>query len=117
MTLSLEEAVDLLKRWKDECIPVFIIGQNSSRWGLRSIREGGIDWNIGLRGEISEVSVSKGSMSSTAGAVVFKAPGGDLSLSMDACAFSYDEEPPPLQDEAQFTARSRLFIFLPSNEL
>jgi len=117
MTLSLEEALDLLKRWKDEAISVFIIGQNSSRWGLRSIREGGIDWNISLRGKISEVSVSRGSLSSMAGTIVFKAPGADLLLSMDACAFSYDEKALSFQSEAQFTARSCLFIFFPSNEL
>ena len=119
MYLSLEEALPILKKWRDDSASVFVIGQNSSRWGLRGIHEGGVDWNIGLRGRVSEVSVSEGTMSSKAGTVMFKGRAGSLSLSMDGCAFSYDERyegPPFFPGEAQITAVSCLFIFFPSNE-
>jgi hypothetical protein len=119
MYLSPEEALTVLKKWKDESAPVFVVGQNSSRWGLRNIHEGGIDWNLSLRGTVSEVSVSQGTMSSKAVMVVFKGVAGNLSLSMDGCAFSYDqrcEGPPSFGGEEQITVVSRLFIFFPSNE-
>jgi hypothetical protein len=119
MYLSLEEALPILTKWKDESAALFVVGQNSSRWGLRSIHEGGVDWKIGLRGRVSEVSVSEGTMSSKAGTVMFKGLAGSLSLSMDGCAYSYDERcegPPFFQGEAKITAVSCLFIFFPSNE-
>lgn len=119
MNLSLEEAVAILKKWKDESVPVLVLGQNTSRLGLRSVHEGGVDWNIGLHGTVSRVSVVQGNLSSKAGQVVVEGPAGNLSLSMDACAFSYDEScegPPYLRPEAQFASVSCLFIFFPSNE-
>jgi len=117
MTLSLKEVVALLNKWKDDVSPLLILGQNSSRWGLRAVHEEGVDWNMCLRGQISKVSVSQGTISSEQGTVVFEGLGGDLSLSMDACAFSYDEncEAPPFVRE-NVRARSSLFIFFPSNE-
>jgi len=119
VNLSLEEAVAILNKWKDESAPVLVLGQNSSRWGLRSIHEGGVEWNIGLRGKVSQVSLSQGTISSTAGTILFEGPGGNLSLSMDACGFSYDEPcegPPFLRGETQITPVSCLFVFFPSNE-
>jgi hypothetical protein len=119
MLSSLEEALAILNKWKDESTPVFVVGQNSSRWGLRSIHEGGVDWNIGLRGKVSQVSAPHGTMSPKAGMVVFEGLAGNLSLSMDGCAFSYDqpcEGPPLFRGEDQITAVSCLFIFFPSNE-
>jgi hypothetical protein len=120
MLSSLEEALAIFYKWKDESTAVFVFGQNSSRWGLRGIHEGGVDWNIGLRGKVSQVSVSQGEMSPKAGVVVFKGQSGDLlSLSMGTCVFSYTqpcEGPPIFRGDAQITAVSCLFIFFPSNE-
>jgi len=117
--LSLEEAVAIFRKWKNESASVLILGQNSSSLGLRRVHEGGVDWNMGLRGTVSQVSVCQGTLSPKAGKVVFESPAGNLSLSMDSCAFSYDqpcEGPPFLRREDQFTGVSCLFIFFPSNE-
>ncbi len=119
MYLPTEEALDILRKWKDESVSVFVVGQNSFRWGLRNIHEGGIDWNVGLRGRVSQISASQGGMSSNAANVVFEGLSGNLSLSVDGCAFSYDqssESPASLAQEAHTSAISRLFIFFPSNE-
>ncbi len=108
-----------LNKWKDERVSVLVLGQNSFRQGLRSVHEGGVDWNMGLRGTVSQVSVCQGTMSSKAGRVVFESPGGNLSLSMDSCVFSYDapcENPPFLKGDAPSKTLSCLFIFFPSNE-
>lgn len=113
MISFLEDALAIFNKWKDESTPVFVFGQDSSRWGLRGIHEGGVDWNIGLRGKVSQVSVSQGTI------VVFKGLSGNLSLSVGDCMFSYNqpcEGPPFFPREAQITALSCLFVFFPSNE-
>ena len=119
MLLSLEDAITVLNKWKDESASVLVLGQNSFRLGLRSVHESGVDWNIGLRGTVSQVSVCQGAISSKAGRVVFESPGGNLSLSMDSCAFSYDtscEMPPFLKPDDRSKILSCLFIFFPTNE-
>ena len=119
MLLSLEDAITILNKWKDESASVLVLGQNSFRHGLRSVHEGAVDWNIGLRGTVSQVSVCQGAISSKAGRVVFDSPGGNLSLSMDSCAFSYDtpcEKPPFLKSDDQSRTLSCLFIYFPTNE-
>ena len=119
MLLSLEDAITVLNKWKDESASVLVLGHNSFRLGLRSVHEGGVDWNIGLRGTVSQVSVCQGAISSKAGRVVFESPGGTLSLSMDSCAFSYDtpcEKPSFLKSDDQSRTLSCLFIYFPTNE-
>ena len=120
MLLSLEDAITVLNRWKDESVSVLVLGQNSFRQGLRSVHEGGLDWNFGLRGTISQVSFCQGAISSKAGRVIFESPSGTLSLSMDSCVFSYDascEKPPFLKPNARSKPLSCLFVFFPSNEV
>lgn len=71
------------------------------------------------RGKVSQVSLSQGTISQPAGTILFEGAGGNLSLSMDACAFSYDEPcegPPFLREETKIKPVSCLFIFFPSNE-
>lgn len=119
MLLSLEDALTILNKWKDESVSVLVLGQNSFRQGIRSVQEGGVDWNTGLRGTVSQVSVCQGAISSKAGRVVFESPAGNLSLSMDSCVFSYDvlcERPPFLKSDDRSKLLSCLFIFFPTNE-
>src|SRR5215469_6845017 len=91
MIVSLDEAVSILNKWKDDSAPVFIMGLRSFRAGLWAVHEGGVDWNMSLRAKISQVSFSEGVASSKRGIVVFEADGGDISLAMDVCAFTYEE--------------------------
>jgi hypothetical protein len=117
--LSLEEAIGLLQKWREESAALVILGQNTFRWGLRNIHEGGVDWNVALRGQVLEVSGSSEASSSTAWTVRFEGTTGNLSLSLENCMFSYDENregPPFLQGEARIEDASCLNIFFPSNE-
>jgi hypothetical protein len=119
LLLSLEDALTILNKWKDESVPVLVLGQNSFRQGLRTVQEGGVDWNTGLRGTVSQVSVCQGTISSKAGRVVFESPAGNLSLSIDSCVLSYDaasERPPFLKSDDRSKILSCLFIFFPTNE-
>jgi len=119
MIVSLDEAVTILNKWKDESAPVFIMGQRSFRAGLWAVHEGGVDWNITLRAKISQVSFSEGVESPKRGIAVFEADGGDVSLAMTDCEFTYDQNcgiPEFVGGEGRMRAHSCLFIFFASNE-
>ena len=145
MQISEEEALDILNKWKDESAPVFVFGENPSRWGLRHVDEGGVDWNVGLRGKISDVfliewvertstvdgkirveriigkeplgNVSAGKITSKAArVVVFEGLGGGASLLLDTCVFAYCE-PCEGPPFLPMKAASCLSIFFASNEL
>ena len=119
MIVSLDEAVTILNKWKDDSAPVFIMGQRSFRAGLWAVHEGGVDWNMSLRAKVSQVSFSEGGVLSKRGIVVFEADGGEMSLAMDGCAFTYEQNcdmPEFVEAEGRLRARSSLFIFLASNE-
>ena len=122
MIVSLEEAVTVLDKWKDDAATVLIMGQRSFREGLWAVDEGDVDWNMTLRAKVSGVSVSEGTYSTKRGVVLFETEGGELSLAMDACAFSYEENCgiPEFVRARGIRAQSCpscLFIFLPSNEV
>ena len=146
MNLSLQQAVGILNRWKDASALVFVFGQDSSRWGLRRVSQGGVDWNIGLRGKISDVfsiewlehtstidgkirleriigreipeNLSEGKIASKMGTVVvFEGLGsGGMSLLMEICAFAYREDCEGPPFQP-LGARAALSIFFASNEL
>ena len=119
MIVSLNEAVTILSKWKDDSAPVFIMGQRSLRAGLWAVHEGGVDWNMSLRAKVSQVSFSEGVDFSKRGIVVFEADGGEISLAMDGCAFTYEQNcdmPEFVGAEGRMSAQSCLFIFLASNE-
>jgi hypothetical protein len=119
MIVSLDEAVSILNKWKDDSAPVFIMGQRSFRAGLWAVHEGGVDWNMSLRAKVSQVSFSEGVDFTKRGIVVFEADGGEMSLAMDGCAFTYEQNcdmPEFVEAEGRLGARSSLFIFLASNE-
>ena len=120
MNLSLEEAVAMFNKWKDEVAPLFVFGQNVFQPGLRSVHESGVDWNISLRGTIAQVSVRPGMGLPGAYKVMFEGPEGNLSLLINACVFSCSEpyeEPPFVKRDPRFETLSCLFLFFPTNEV
>jgi hypothetical protein len=120
MNLSLEEAVAMLNKWKDEGAPLFVFGQNVFQPGLRSVHESGVDWNISLRVKIAQVSVPRGTGSPAAYKVMFEGSEGNLSLVIDACVFSYSEpyeKPPFVKPDPRFKTLSCLFLYFPTNEV
>jgi len=120
MKLSLEEAIAMFNKWKDERAPLFVFGQNVFQTGLRNVHEGGVDWNISLRGTIARVSVPADTGSPEAWKVTFESPDGNLSLLVDACYFSYSEpyeRPPFVKPDPRFKTLLCLFLFFPTNEV
>ena len=119
MVVTLEDAFSILKKWRDESAPVLIVAESPFRQHFRGIHEPGVDWCVGMRGKVSQVTFSPGEKGPKAGIVVFDGGSGNLSLSVGGCSFVYEEPyeaQPVVRGEAEFTTISALSIFFPSNE-
>ena len=58
MVLSLEDAVTILNKWKDDSGHILVVCESPFQQSRRGILEQGIDWAIGLQGKVSKVSVN-----------------------------------------------------------
>jgi hypothetical protein len=117
---SLEDAVTILSKWKDDSAHVLVVSESPFRQSRRGIVEQGIDWALGLQGKVSKVSINRDTRGKKARTVVFETPGGTLSLSIDGCSFVYEEPreaKPVLREEAESTTVSSLSVFFPSTEV
>jgi hypothetical protein len=119
VVVTLEDALTILKKWKDESAPILVVAEGPFRQHFRGIHEPGVDWSIGMRGQVSQVTLSPGAKGPKTGIVVFDGGSGNLSLSVGGCAFVYEEPheaQPMVRAEAEFATLSALSIFFPSNE-
>ena len=119
MVVTLEDASTILNKWKDEFAPILVVAECPFRQCFRGIDAPGVDWSIGIRGKVSQVTFSPGAKGPKTGIVVFDGGSGNLSLSVGGCAFVYEEPheaQPVVRGEAEFTTISALSIFFPSNE-
>ena len=119
MVVTLEDAFTILNKWKDESAPILVVAESPFRQHFRGIHESGVDWSMGIRGKVSQVTSSSGAKGPRVGIVVFDGGSGNLSLSVGGCAFVYEEPheaQPVVRGEAEFTTISALSIFFPSNE-
>ena len=119
MVVTLKDAFTILNKWKDEFAAILVVAESPFRQHFRGIHESGVDWSMGIRGKVSQVTFSPGAKGPKAGIVVFDGGSGNLSLSVGGCAFVYEEPheaQPIVRGEAEFTTISALSIFFPSNE-
>ena len=119
MVVTLEDAFTILNKWKDEFAAILVVAESPFQQHFRGIHESGVDWSMGIRGKVSQVTFSPGAKGPKAGIVVFDGGSGNLSLSVGGCAFVYEEPheaQPVVRGEAEFTTISALSIFFPSNE-
>ena len=119
MVVSLEEAITILSKWKDDSATILVAAESPFRLHLRDIHDPGVDWTMGIRGRVAQAEFSPGTKGAKAGIVVFEGSSGNLSLSIGGCAFVYEEPreaQPDILEEAEATTISSLSIFFPSNE-
>ena len=119
MVVTLEDAFTILNKWRDESAPILVVAESPFRQQFRGIHGPGVDWSLGMRGKVSQITFSPGAKGPKAGIVVFDGGSGNLSLSVGGCAFVYEEPheaQPMVRGEAEFTTISALSIFFPSNE-
>src|SRR5258708_35208745 len=58
MVLSLEDAVTILNKWKDDSAHILVVSESPFQQSRRGILEQRIDWAIGLQGKVSKVAVN-----------------------------------------------------------
>ena len=52
MVLSLEDAVTVLSKWKDDSAQILVVSESPFQQSRRGTLEQGIDWAIGLQGKV-----------------------------------------------------------------
>ena len=119
MVISLEDAVAILKKWKNESAHILVVAESPFRQTLRGIDGLGVRWAMGQRVRVSQVSFSVVEERSNQGIVEFEGPAGNLSLSIGGCRIVYGdprEASPEAREEAEATTVSVLSIFFPDEE-
>ena len=119
MVISLEDALAILRKWKDESTNILVVAESPFRQTLRGIEGLGVRWAIGQHVKVSRVMPSVEERSSK-GIVEFEGSAGNfLSLAIGHCRIVYGdprEASPENRAEAEATTVSALSIFFPDEE-
>ena len=119
MVISLEDAVAILNKWKDESADILVAAESPFRQTLRGIDGQVVRWAMRQRVKVSQVSFSGESGSAKRAIVDFEGPAGNLCLLLYDCFIIYGdprEAAPEAREEAEATTVSALCIFLPDEE-
>ena len=119
MVISLEEAVGILNKWKDESADILVVAESPFRQTLRGIDGQGVRWAMRQRVKVSQVSFSTESRPIRRAVIDFEGPAGSLCMLLTECFIIYGdprEAAPQDREEAEATTVSALCIFLPEEE-
>lgn len=119
MVISLEDALAVLNKWKNESANILVVAESPFRQILRGIEGPGIRWAMGQHVRVSQVPFSVEERASK-GIVEFEGPAGNfLSLAIGHCRIVYGdprEASPENRAEAEATTLSALSIFFTDEE-
>ena len=119
MVISLEDALAILRKWKDESTSILVVAESPFRQTLRGIEGPGVRWAMGQRVRVSQVLPSVEERTSK-GIIEFEGHAGNfLSLAIGHCRIVYGgprEASPENRAEAEATTVSALSIFFPDEE-
>ena len=119
MVISLEDALTILRKWKNESTKILVVAESPFRQTLRGIEGLGVRWAMGQHVKVSQVMSSVEERTSK-GIVEFEGHAGNfLSLAIGHCRIVYGdprEASPANRDEAMATTVSALSIFFPGEE-
>lgn len=110
--ISLQDAVAILSKWKEESAHIVVAAESPFRQSLRGIHERGVRWTMSQCVRVSCVDPKQG-------IVEFEGPTGNLSLCVGGCRFVYGEAreaPPEMREAAEAESVSALSIFFPYDE-
>src|SRR5215472_13211816 len=119
MVISLDEAVAILNKWKDESADILVAAESPFRQTLRGIEGQGVRWAMRQRVKVSQVSFSAEIRPIRRAIIDFEGPAGSLSMLLTECFIIYGdprEAPSEERAEAEATTVSALCIFLPEEE-
>jgi hypothetical protein len=119
MVISLDDALAILNKWKDESANILVAAESPFRQTLRGIDGQGVRWAMRQQVKVSQIMFSAESRPVRRAIVDFEGPAGNLSLLLYDCFIIYGdprEATPEAREEAEATTVSALCIFLPSEE-
>jgi hypothetical protein len=119
MVISLEEAVAMFNKWKDESADILVAAESPFRQTLRGIDGQGIRWAMRQRVKVSQVSFPAENRPIRRAIIDFEGPAGNLCILLTECFIIYGdprEAAPEDREEAEATSVSALCIFLPEEE-
>jgi hypothetical protein len=119
MVTSLEEAIAILKKWKDESAHIVVAAESPSRRTFRGMQERGVRWAMIQDVKVSRVTPPAEGGGSKEGIVEFEGPSGNLSVSLGRCRFVYEdprEASFDVREEADKTTVSALSVLFPYDE-
>ena len=85
MVISLEDAVAILDKWKDESAHIVVAAESPFQQTLRGIHGRGVRWVTNQSVKVSRVSFFLDKTGSKQGIVELIGPAGHLSLSLASC--------------------------------
>src|SRR5207253_6139182 len=91
MVISLDDAVAILSKWKDESANLLVAAESPFRQTLRGIDGQGVRWAMRQHVKVSQVSFSEESRSVKRAIVDFEGPAGNLCLLLHDCFIIYGD--------------------------
>src|SRR5215469_6484127 len=119
MVISLEEAVGILNKGKDESADILVVAESPFRQTLRGIDGQGVRWAMRQRVKVSRVWFSAESRPIRQAIIDFEGPAGNLCMLLTDCFIIYGdprEAAPQDREEAETATVSALCIYLPEEE-
>jgi hypothetical protein len=120
MVISVEDAIAIFEKWKDDSAHILVFAESPYRHVPRDIERKGLTWEMSQHFKVSRVTTSLGGGGSKKAIVEFEGRTGNLSFSIGRrCRFEYQdprEADCDIRKEAEDIAVSGLFVFFPYKE-
>lgn len=119
MIISLEDAIAIFKKWKDDSAHILVFAESPYRHAFRDIERSGLTWEMRQHVTVSRVTTSTSAGDSTKAIVEFEGRTSNFSVSIGRCHFEYQdprEADSDIREEAKDVAVSGLFVFFPHKE-
>jgi hypothetical protein len=119
MVISLEDAIAILRKWKDESAHIFVSAESPLRPTSREKKAGAVRWTMNQHVKVLRVLAPPAIGESNKAIVEFEGPSGTLGISLGGCRFVYEEPreaSSDVRDEAETSTVSALSLFFSSDE-
>ena len=119
MVISQEEAIAILKKWKDESAHIVVTAESPLRQTPPEMQGREVRWGMTQNVKVSGITAPTDKGRPRGAIVEFEGPTGNLSISLGRCRFVYEEPreaSSDVREEAEATSVSALSVFFPYDE-
>jgi len=119
VVISQEEAIAILKKWKDEFAHIVVVAQGPLRQTPSGMQGSEVRWGMTQNVKVSGITAPTDKGGPSGAIVEFEGPTGNLSISLDRCRFIYEdprEASSDVREEAEAASVSALSVFFPYDE-